>query len=60
MAQAAGVRVLGRDGTERTFPEGRSVTRDGNADFEIRDAAGGIIATKRRESVEEVEVVYLG
>jgi hypothetical protein len=58
MATAAGVRVRRKDGTERTFSEGRQVTRDGNADFEIRDGNGAIIATMRRDTVEETEVYF--
>lgn len=55
---ATGVRVISRDGTDRVYDQARAVTRDGNADFELRDDTGQIVATRRRETVESVEVIY--
>lgn len=53
----ADVRVTGTDGTEKTYPGGAKITRDGWGDFEIRDATDDIIATRLRSSVREIEVV---
>lgn len=55
---AVGVRVVGSDGTERTYLQATQVTRDGNANFELRDANGNLVAYRRKETVEDIEVVY--
>jgi hypothetical protein len=51
------VRVTAPDRTERTYERATAVTRDGNGDFELRDANGEIVAFRRRGSVEDFEVV---
>jgi hypothetical protein len=52
------VRVTARDGSTRTYEAARSVTRDGNANLELRDDAGEIVAFRRENTVEEVEVIF--
>lgn len=59
MAEATGVRMVAPDGTERTYTSARQVTRDGNADFELRDGNGNLVAFRRRATVEDFEIIYL-
>lgn len=53
-----GVLVTRPDNTARTYTAGRSIETDGYGDYVIRDEAGGIIATRKRATVEEIELIY--
>lgn len=55
-----GVRVIRPDGVEKLYELGRSFDFDGWGDLIIRDQDGAAIATRRRTSVEEVEVIAVG
>lgn len=54
---ATGVRVTRTDETTKTYPAGRSFFFDGWGDLIICDSSGGPIATRKRGSWVEVEVV---
>ena len=58
--QITGVRVTRPDGTEKVYQLGRSFDYDGWGDLIIRDQDGVPVATRKRPSVEEVEVIAVG
>lgn len=52
-----GVRVSRADG-EKMYPAGRGFDFDGYGDLVIRDAAGAAIATRKRGTWDEIEIVH--
>lgn len=58
MNDVRGVRVIDPDGNQRVYTEGREITRDGFTDYEIRGARGQIIATRKRDTVAEIELIF--
>lgn len=55
---AIGVDVTLVTGTVRHYVMGRSFQFDGFGDLQILDDYGNIIATRRRTTFDEVEVIY--
>lgn len=53
-----GVRVTRADDTTKTYPAGRSFDFDGYGDLVIRDQSGDPVATRRRGSWVEIELVH--
>ena len=60
MAEVTGVLVELVNGSTRTYPQGRSIDVDGYQDYRILDADGNLIATRRRSTVETIELTYAG
>lgn len=58
MVQVTGVLVEMVDGSTRTYAQGRKVDTDGFGDYVIRNGNGDMLATRKRASVESVEVMY--
>lgn len=58
MSDVRGVRVVDPDGGEKVYTEGREITRDGYTDYEIRGARGQLIATRKRGTVAEIELIF--
>lgn len=58
MSAVRGVKIIDPDGRERVYTEGREITRDGYTDYEIRGARGEIIATRKRDTVAEAELIF--
>lgn len=54
---AIGVRVTRTDDTTKTYSSGRTFDFDGYGDLVVRDGSGGAIATRKRGSWVEVEVI---
>ena len=53
-----GVKVTSINGTVRVYANARSFDTDGYGDYVIFDEDGNKVATRRRQSVEEIEVTY--
>lgn len=58
MTVARGVRVVDPDGDERVYDAARAVVRDGYGDYDLLDARGTIIATRKRDTVQEIETLF--
>lgn len=54
---ATGVQVTRTDDTVKLYPAGRSFDFDGYGDLIVRDASGAAIATRKRGTWLEIEVV---
>lgn len=51
------VRVTTPEGDEKTYDKATTVENDGYGDWLLKDSAGKVVATRKRSTVEEIEVL---